>query len=320
MAMTKPITYRSNIHIKILLKSTLILFLCLTSFPSFSQDFTIPLWPNEVPNQEKTNEVEKKEQKDILLISNVQNPTIEVYLPPERSATGEAVLIFPGGGYYVLAYDWEGIEVAKWLNSNGIAAFVVKYRLPVSKSIIEPYKAPLQDAQRAMRLVRAHAKEWRIDQSKVGIMGFSAGGHLASTLGTHFDEKIYDAQDSVDSQSARPDFMALIYPVISFESSSAHQGSKFALLGDKPDEKLVKHFSNELQVSDKTPPTFLLHASDDTGVPAENSLLFYTALIAKKISAEMHIFPTGGHGFALGTKQPEVSQWKELFISWVKNQ
>jgi len=202
----------------------LVLALLIQSFYASAQDYTLPLYAGAIPNSKYTGAQEKVEKKDIIVISNIQTPDIAVYLPSKRFATGQAVIICPGGGYWILAYDLEGTDIAKYLNSIGVAAIVLKYRLPTYGNCIEPHKAPLMDAQRAMRLVRNNAKEWNIDPAKIGIMGFSAGGHLASTLGTHFDYGNKTAADSVERQSCRPDFMILIYPVIYFVDSSSHKG------------------------------------------------------------------------------------------------
>ncbi|MEX0289144.1 MAG: alpha/beta hydrolase, partial [Flavobacteriaceae bacterium] len=271
------------------------------------------------PNRVETEEKEVNVQDDILRISKVQQPSIEVYLPAKANATGNAVLIFPGGGYQILAYDWEGTDVAKFLNSKGIAGIVVKYRLPTSKSLIKNHEVPLIDAQRAMRLVRANAPQWNIKSDGIGIMGFSAGGHLAATLGTHFTQKVYKEKDSVDQLSARPDFMALIYPVISFGEAAVHSGSKKALLGESPDPDLVANYSNELQVSAETPPTFLLHAADDKGVLPDNSILFFQALRKHEVRAALHIYPRGGHGFALAPKDKYLREWANLLIDWLED-
>lgn len=282
-----------------------------------AQDTIIPLWPKDkIPNQIKSLEKELHEQNEILRISKVQVPTVEVYLPSKRDATGEAVLIFPGGGYGILAYDWEGTDIAKFFNSKGIAGIVVKYRLPSDVSQKDKKYVPLIDAQRAIRLVRSNVKEFNVKSDKIGIIGFSAGGHLASTLGTHFNEKVYKAVDAIDKESARPDFMALGYPVISFEEMT-HQGSRKNLIGESPTRDLVDYFSNEKQVTESTPPTFLLHATDDTVVPVENSLLFYKAVKDKGISATMHIYPKGGHGFGLGLHDEHLKDWGERMIDWI---
>lgn len=289
------------------------------TFKSSGQDTIIPLWPKgKIPNRIESDEKEEHKRNGILRISTVQEPTLEVYLPAKQNATGEAVLIFPGGGYGILAYDWEGTDIAKFLNGKGIAGIVVKYRLPSSKSQREKHFVPLIDAQRAVRKVRSKATEFHIDESKIGILGFSAGGHLASTLGTHFDEKVYEPLDAIDTQSARPDFMALGYPVISF-GPQTHSGSKKNLLGENPSEEMATYFSNEKQVKQNTPPTFLFHASDDEGVPVENSILFYQALKDKGVSATMHIYPKGGHGFSLARKDPHLSGWTERMFEWIQS-
>ncbi len=282
------------------------------------QDYTLPLWNKNIPNYQPTNEKEIVEKTDITRISYVQNPDIAVFLPSKKNANRQAVIICPGGGYVSLSYDWEGTDIAKWLNANGVAAIVLKYRLPVSKSNIVPYKSPLMDAQRAMRIVRSHAAEWNIDTYKIGIMGFSAGGHLASTLGTHFDKGNPGSEDSIERQSCRPDFMILLYPVISMDSTITHLGSMHALLGNKPDPKLVKLFSNELQVKEDTPPTFIVHSLNDGAVPIENSLRFYEALKAKKISGEMHLYPIGGHGYSFGFGFDHLSTWRDNCMAWMK--
>ena len=282
-----------------------------------AQDTIMPLWPkDEIPNQIKSLEKEVHEQNEILRISKVQVPTIEVYLPSKRDATGEAVLIFPGGGYGILAYDWEGTDIAKFFNSKGIAGVVVKYRLPSDVSQKDKRYVPLIDAQRAIRLVRNNAEKFNVESDKIGIIGFSAGGHLASTLGTHFNEKVYKAVDDIDNESARPDFMALGYPVISF-GEMTHQGSKKNLIGENPTIDIVDYFSNEKQVTEQTPPTFLLHATDDTVVPVENSLLFYKAVKDKGVSSTMHIYPKGGHGFGLGLHDEHLKDCGERMIDWI---
>jgi acetyl esterase/lipase len=297
--------------------NVLIVVLVLVCAPAFAQDTIIPLWNKKIPNQLKSTEVEKQDTENILWITNVQNPTIEVYLPAKRNRNGQAVVIFPGGGYQGLAYDWEGTDMAKMLNSHGIAGVVVKYRLPVSKSLIEKKYVPLQDAQRAIRLVRRNSQKFGIDSKKIGIMGFSAGGHLASTLGTHFDKKVYKPQDDIDSLSARPDFMALIYPVISF-GEFTHKGSKGSLLGDNPTQEQIEEFSNEKQVTAQTPPTFLVHSVDDGAVPVENSVLFFQALKAHNVPVDMHIYQEGGHGYSLALNNPKLSQWVYNLVDWLK--
>lgn len=271
----------------------------------FAQNFTIPLWPDGVPNAKPTNKTEISDSSNIVRISHVQNPTLAVYLPSKRNATGQAMVICPGGGYRILAYDWEGSDVARLLSAHGIAGIVLKYRLPDDDSNVEPHKTPLMDAQQAMKLVRSNAEKWNIASDKIGVMGFSAGGHLASTLGTHFDK------------DSKPNFMALIYPVISMTDQITHQGSRKNLLGENPRPELVAYYSNEKQIKDDTPPTFLLHATDDKAVLVDNSLVFYKALVAKNIAAEMHIYPYGGHGFGLALGQGQLGDWSVRLLEWL---
>jgi len=288
---------------------------------SFSQNFVLPLWDDDkIPNYQTTDETELVTYDNgMRVVSLVQKPNITVFLPSKRNANGKAVIICPGGGYHVEVTDWEGTDIAKWFNSKGIAAIVLKYRLPFSKSNITPHKSPLLDAKRAMRLVRHHAKEWNINQNEIGIMGFSAGGHVASTLGTHFDYGIKDSPDSLDTLSSRPDFMILMYPVISFNSQYGHLGSKNALIGENADTTLVDYYSNELNVKEDTPPTILIHSTDDKSVPIKNSLMFYEALIEKNISAEMHIYPYGGHGFSLAIGKGYLQTWTDRVFDWMDN-
>ena len=283
-----------------------------------AQDYKLNLWENgKIPNNKETELTEKWDTTDLIRVSNVQVPDIAVYLPPKRVATGQVVIICPGGGYKYLSYQWEGIEIAKWFNSNGIAAVILKYRLPYTSNNIVSYKSPLLDAQRAVRLVRFNAENWNIDTDKIGIMGFSAGGHLASTLITHFDYGLSDSEDNIDKISCRPDFAILMYPVISMYEPNVHMGSRTNLLGKDPSDDLLKEFSNEYQVKEDTPPTFLVHASNDGAVPPANSVLFFNALKEKGISTEMHIYPYGGHGFSLGLNIYHLSNWTEQCIDWL---
>jgi acetyl esterase/lipase len=297
----------------------IILVLLIQSFITIGQDYILPLYKGTIPNSKFTGATETIEKKDINLIRNVQEPNIAVYLPSKKFATQQAVLICPGGGYWVLAYDWEGTDIAGYFNSIGVAAIVLKYRLPTYGNCIEPHKAPLMDAQRAMRLVRANAMNWNIAPDKIGIMGFSAGGHLASTLGTHFDYGNKASSDSVEKQSCRPDFMILMYPVISFVDSSVHTGSSEALLGKNPNKDLLNFYSNELQVTEETPPAFFVHADDDKGVPVENTLLMYKAMRKKKIPCELHILSEGEHGFGLGLKNEHIGSWTNNLKFWLRS-
>ncbi len=282
------------------------------------QNYNLPLYTGTIPNSKYTDTKEIVEKTAITFIRNVKDPGIAVYLPTKRFATQQAVIICPGGGYWGLAYDLEGTDIASYLNSIGVAAIVLKYRLPVYGNTVVPHKAPLMDAQRAMRLVRFNAKKWNIDEGKIGIMGFSAGGHLASTLGTHFDYGDKSSADSVERISCRPDFMILMYPVISFSAPCTHAGSRDALLGKDADKDLINYYSNELQVKDDSPPAFFVHADDDTAVPVENTLLMYSALRAKKIPAELHIVSEGGHGFGLATDNDHIATWTNNLKQWLR--
>lgn len=241
-------------------------------------------------------------------------PTVTAYLPSAGKATGTGVVILPGGGYQGLSMDFEGSEVAEWLNSLGIAGFVLKYRLgPRYHHPVE-----MEDGQRAMRFVRSHAAEYGIAVNRIGIWGFSAGGHLASTVGTHFDAGNAGAKDPVDRVSCRPDFMILAYPVITMLEPYVHMGSRRNLLGDHPDPELLKSLSNELQVTAETPPTFLFATDSDDVVPVENSVLFYQALRKNDVPAELHIFERGPHGVGLAQKDPALSVWPALLARWFK--
>ena len=279
-----------------------------------------PLWERSPPNSQPFVQPEEHAQEgSILWFRHISAPSIEVRLPSRGNATGQAVIVCPGGGYGGLAYDWEGTDVAGWLNGRGVAAVILRYRLPVDGDVAhQKWLSPLLDAQRAIRFTRAHAAEWNINPAKVGIMGFSAGGHLASTAGTHFDAENPKGSDAIDRLSSRPDFLILIYPVISL-LEYAHVGSRENLLGKNPSDALVRRYSNELQVTAQTPPTFLVHASDDSVVPVQNSLLFYEALVAHKVPAELHVYPKGGHGFSLALGQGRLNDWTELCARWLKD-
>ncbi len=258
------------------------------------------LWPNGAPGALGTGE------RDI--------PTLTYYRPVSRGASDTAIIVCPGGGYGALAMNHEGRQVANWLNALGVSAFVLKYRLGPR------YHHPIElgDAQRAIRMVRANAAEYHVSPQRIGIMGFSAGGHLASTAGTHFDNGNASAADAIDRASSRPDFLILGYPVISFTTPYTHRGSLENLLGKNPDPKLVESLSNELQVTPQTPPTFLFHTNADTGVPAENSVLFYLALRKAGVPAELHIFEKGPHGVGLALYDPALAEWPRLLADWLR--
>ena len=260
------------------------------------------LWPNGAPGAKGTADNDK--------------PTLTIYTPEEGKSVSAGVVVFPGGGYGGLAMGHEGKDIAEWYNTLGVTAFVLKYRHNGAGGYQHPI--PLGDAQRAVRFVRSRATEWKIDPQKIGVMGFSAGGHLASTVGTHFDKGDPAAADEINKASCRPDFLILCYPVISLTTSYTHQGSKNNLLGKTPDAALVESLSNENQVTPETPPTFLFHTSADTAVPPENSVLFYMALRKAKVPAELHIYQNGPHGVGLAPKDAVLSSWSGRLADWLK--
>jgi acetyl esterase/lipase len=274
----------------------------------------IPLYDSIVPNSIKASVGERT----ILVngtrrIYTVIKPTLTAFFP--KHPNGRSIIVCPGGGYVRLSIDNEGIFVAKELNKLGITVFVLKYRLPNDTIMNDKTIGPLQDAQQAIRLVRQHASEWKLNNKQIGIMGFSAGGHLAATALTHFN---FIADKLItDTTSVRPDFGILIYPVISFNDSIAHTGSRDRLIGKQPEKSVANFFSNELQVSKNTPPIFIVHAGDDPTVPVENSIRFYQACIKNKVSAEMHIYPSGGHGFGL-KNTTTLDNWMDRLANWLK--
>lgn len=244
-------------------------------------------------------------------------PKLTIYLPDKDKATGAGIVICPGGGYGHLAMDHEGHQIAQWLNSFGVAGFILQYRHRNSGAGYG-HPAPLQDAQRAVRTARSRAREWGVTSDRIGILGFSAGGHLTSTAVTHFNDKVYEPRDDIDKVSARPDFGVLIYPVISFVEPFTHVGSRRNLLGADASEEMMERFSNERQVTPQTPPCFLVHTWEDTGVPAENSVYFYLAMREAKVSTELHLFAKGPHGFGLGKSIEGTSAWPMLCENWMK--
>jgi len=237
-----------------------------------------------------------------------------VYIYPAKEPNGASVVVCPGGGYGGHAMDHEGVQIADWLNSHGITALVLKYRLGSRYN----HPVPLGDAQRAIRYARANAEKWKGDSKRVGILGFSAGGHLSSTAATHFDAGDKDAKDSIGQLSCRPDFAVLLYPVITLDGPFAHIGSRNNLLGKNPDAKLIELLSNEKQVTKDTPPTFLVHTSEDSGVRPENSVLFYLALKKNGVPAELHIYEKGQHGLGLGKKDTPFATWPDRCVAWMK--
>lgn len=285
--------------------------------PIHAQNQIIPLWTEAIPGEIHDSSYQEKEISEEGIIKNsskVVTPTLSVFFPDKDSSNGSSVLIFPGGGYSHLAIDKEGTKVALWLNTLGITAFVLKYRLPNDQIMKAKTIGPLQDAQEAIRYIRRNAEKWKIKKDKIGVMGFSAGGHLAATLSTHYNDKVYQVSDSV---SAKPDFSILIYPVISMNNEITHKGSQNNLLGVSPSISLIDKFSNEQHVNSETPPAFIIHATDDLVVPAENSINYYLALKKYKIPAELHLYEKGGHGFGLGVK--DTSQyWTKDCENWLR--
>jgi len=247
------------------------------------------------------------------IVAHVTHPTLQVFLPQTPDKAASSIIICPGGGYSVLAIDHEGIEVAKALNAMGIAGFVLKYRIPDSSCMEHKENVPLMDAQQAIKIVRENAAKWKLDAAKIGVLGFSAGGHLASSLATHFDDQVIN---NPRHTSLRPDFAVLIYPVISFKDSIAHKGSEENLIGKHPSTALVHRFSNEEQVTHKTPPSFLVQAADDDVVPVANSISFMEALVKNKVPAELHIYQNGGHGFGMHNKTTK-DEWMERLKNWL---
>lgn len=275
---------------------------------------TISLYPTAIPNSTAypMKEIKMEHEGQLLGYRSISQPTLAIYLPEQTIATGSAVIICPGGGYGMESYRMEGTNIAEAFLKKGIAAFILKYRLPSDSIMTDKSVGPLQDAQQAIKTVRLRAEEWKLNPAKIGIMGFSAGGHLASTAGTHF-EKSYIPND--ENISLRPDFMILIYPVISMKDGLTHSGSRTNLLGKTPSEEQIALFSNELQVNANTPPTWITHTGDDTVVPVENSILFYKELIRNKVPTEMHLYPAGNHGFVL--KLP-TDEWMKPLFDWMQ--
>lgn len=297
------------------MKKLLLLFVILTaSIPLSAQEDTFNLWPDKIPGALESSTYREEANPENTWVTDVSAPTLAYYPAPDNTAGGTAVVICPGGGYAGLAIQHEGGQVARWLNELGITAFVLKYRLPNDTIMADKSIGPLQDVQEAIRTVRRGAAKWEIDPDRIGVMGFSAGGHLASTASTHFDEEVYDTPGNV---SARPDFSLLIYPVISMDTAITHQGSRDNLLGKHPSDALVRHFSNEQQVNRSTPPAFLVHSLDDKVVPVENSIRYLLALKAHSVAGELHIYEEGGHGYGLGEEKNTTAGWPEACRQWL---
>ena len=287
------------------------LVLMIVSELTFSQQQPIKLYLDSVPNSKKApaNYLEDDANNHAKMVTD---PELIPYFPAKGKANGTAIIICPGGGYANLSMENEGFSIARKFVETGITAFILKYRLPSDAIMVDKTIGPLQDAQRAIQLIRQRAAEWGINPAKVGMIGFSAGGHLASTAGTHFDNAVISNKDNI---SLRPDFIMLLYPVISF-GEMAHKGSMHKLLGENPSAELLDQYSNEKQVKANSPITFIVQAEDDKTVPVENSLMFYYALLAKKIPAEMHLYPKGGHGFGLNNKTTK-DNWFNSATNWL---
>ncbi|HBC79932.1 MAG TPA: alpha/beta hydrolase [Bacteroidales bacterium] len=299
-------------------RSSAILLAGVLTINLLAQPRVLKLWPDGIPGSKNDPAyIENIVTTDgrVTRANNVITPDLTVFLPDPAKANGAAVLICPGGGYGTLAFDHEGNAIAKWLNDNGIAGIILKYRLPSDRIMTDKSIGPLQDAQEAMRVIRRNAVEWKINPKRVGVIGFSAGGHLASTISTHYNDKVYEVKDNI---SARPDFSLLIYPVISMDTAITHRGSRNNLIGIDPTEKNVLRFSNEKQINGDTPPAFLVHSSDDKAVPVMNSIGYYLGLQKKGIPAELHIFQKGGHGYGLSPNGGTESSWPDLCIKWLK--
>lgn len=275
----------------------------------------IPLYNGAIPNSKPSSNKERSEmgKDDILRISQVSVPAITLYKPEKNRDKTAAVIICPGGGYKILAASHEGEDIARELNKWGITAFVLKYRIPNDTIMPDKSIGPLQDAQRAIQMVRENAEKWNIDPAKIGIMGFSAGGHLAASASTRFNETLIPNPGNI---SLRPDFSVLIYPVISFMDGITHKGSRENLLGKNPDTKTLEKYSNELQVTQQSPPAFLVHAGDDASVPVANSISYYEALLKFKIYSSLIVYPRGGHGFGMNNKTI-ADKWMDNLKNWM---
>lgn len=314
--MKRQLNMKSNFHIEGL-KPIFILLILVFMFTFSNAQTTAPLY-KEVPNSKP--DVDYKEKADtgtdgVIRISKVSVPEITIFQPSGFEGKHTAVIICPGGGYSILAYNLEGTEVARILNRWGVAAIVLKYRLPTDAIMKDKSIGPLQDAQRAIQYVRENAEHLNIDPEKIGIMGFSAGGHLASTASTHFGKSYISNPTTI---SLRPDFSVLVYPVISLIGSLTHRGSRNNLIGQNPPQELVMDFSNEIQVTNQTPPAFLILASDDKIVNPENSIRYYEALLKNHVPAEMHIYQNGGHGFGTHNRTTE-DDWMQRLKHWMQH-
>ena len=285
----------------------LVVMTIIVSFRINAQEI-INLYPGKIPNSKISN---VKETFANGMYRGVTIPTLEIFLPEKEKANGAAVVICPGGGYSVIVFQGEGVSTAKELAKNGIAAFVLKYRLPDDSTMQDKKIGPLQDAQQAIKIVRENAAKWGINENKIGIMGFSAGGHLASTEATHFSKPLIE---NPNNTNLRPNFQVLVYPVISMLDSLTHKDSRTKLLGPGPSKDVTDMYSNEIQIQDNTPPTYITHAADDNVVDVDNTINYFENLRHHKVSVEMHIYPSGGHGFIFRQKG-----WMEPLLKWMEN-
>jgi acetyl esterase/lipase len=284
---------------------------------TFAQNITLKVWPIKIPDAIADSTIKEEAflpNNGPEMTKNVIDPTITVYFPKNERANGLACIICPGGGYASLALSHEGREIAAWLNEFGVTAILLKYRLPNSATMKNKSIGPLQDVQEALRISRRNALKWKINPHKIGIIGFSAGGHLVATLSTHYNDKIYDT----DTVSARPDFAILVYPVITMNKDITHIGSRNSLIGKNPSPELIDYFSNELHTNNNTPPTFLIHCASDQVVPVQNSINYFLALKKFNVPCELHIYEKGGHGFGLAKNGGTESMWPEECKLWLK--
>lgn len=271
-------------------------FLCTTNVLMAQKKVELNVWPEGAPNTNELQPNEEEKKKDYPRM--VTTPTLTVYVA--KNPCGKAIVCCPGGGYQLLAMGYEGVDLADWFNAQGITYAVLKYRMPNGH-----HEVPLSDVQQAMRIMRQHAEEWKLD--KIGVMGFSAGGHLASTAATHYTE------------DTKPDFQVLFYPVISMQDDITHRGSRESLIGKEPSKELVDMYSNELQVNAQTPPAFILHSSDDRGVPVENTIRYYQALVKNRVPVSLHCYPVGGHGWGYRDNFPYKHEWKGELEKWLRS-
>lgn len=292
-------------------KINLTLLFLLVAVIAIAQNKILKVWPNGAPNDNGMTEPEEK--YDGVRVRKVSEAEMYVYTPEAGINTGAAIVICPGGGYWIEAMDHEGYDIASFLQSKGITGIVLKYRLPYGN-----HEVPSSDARQAIRIVRANAEEWGINPEKIGIAGSSAGGHLASTAGTVFDYGNKESSDKFEQQSCRPDFMLLLYPVITMNEEFTHLGSRENLIGKGHNKELIRKYSNELNVSAETPPAFIVLADDDTAVLPKNSISFYSKLKEFDVPAEIHIFQKGGHGFGIRKNGIPADNWPNLFIDWLK--